>query len=269
MSRHFRQKLNHLPAVLPEGLPVDASWLQKHGYSRKLAWKYAQSGWLQSPAHSVYRRPSTLFDQNTWEPVVVSLQKLLELPITIGGRTALELQGYSHYLYMGGPAEVHLYGPASAWKSWVAKLVPHQEFHYHSKALFNSAFLAGKAQTVHFTELPWANFQWSLLASTAERAILELLDELPTRESFDQVDQLFEGLTNLRPTYLDQLLSECKSIKVKRLFMWFASRHNHAWFGQVNAEAVDLGSGKRMVVRGGKLDSRYLITVPDELAKEQ
>ena len=38
-----------------------------------------------------------------------------------------------------------------------------------------------------------------MILSSPERAILELLDELPKRESFHQADMLMEGLTNLRP----------------------------------------------------------------------
>ncbi len=33
---------------------------------------------------------------------------------------------------------------------------------------------------------------------------------------------------------------------------------------RLNPDAVDLGSGKRVLTKGGKLDQRYLITVPEE-----
>ena len=38
--------------------------------------------------------------------------------------------------------------------------------------------------------------------STPERAILELLDEVPKRETFHQADVLMEGLRNLSPRRL-------------------------------------------------------------------
>jgi hypothetical protein len=38
--------------------------------------------------------------------------------------------------------------------------------------------------------------------SSPERAILELLDEVPERETFHQADVLMEGLRNLRPRAL-------------------------------------------------------------------
>ncbi|MGY4414931.1 hypothetical protein ACVWW4_006667 [Bradyrhizobium sp. LB7.1] len=55
-------------------------------------------------------------------------------------------------------------------------------------------------------------------------------------------------------------------MKVKRLFFWFADRHNHSWLKQIDRGKVDLGTGKRMLVKGGRLDPKYLITVPKDLS---
>ena len=101
--------------------------------------------------------------------------------------------------------------------------------------------------------------------SAPERAILELLDEVPQRETFHQADMLMEGLRNLSPRRLQKLLADCRSIKVKRLFLWFAERHNHAWLKKLDRNGINLGRGKRMLVRGGKLDTKYNITVPENL----
>ena len=98
-----------------------------------------------------------------------------------------------------------------------------------------------------------------------ERALLELLDELPDEESFEQVDKLVEGTPNLSPRRLQKLLANCRSVKVKRLFFFFADRHQHPWLKHLDQDAVDLGSGKRLLAKGGKLDTRYQITVPEAL----
>ncbi|MCF6194867.1 MAG: type IV toxin-antitoxin system AbiEi family antitoxin domain-containing protein, partial [Kangiellaceae bacterium] len=64
---------------------------------------------------------------------------------------------------------------------------------------------------------------------------------------------------------LNDLLLQCKSIKVKRLFLWLAERQNYAWFKKLDIENLNLGSGKRVIAKGGKLDKEYQITVPNHL----
>lgn len=54
---------------------------------------------------------------------------------------------------------------------------------------------------------------------------------------------------------------------MNRLFLRFAERHNHAGLKlkQLHREEIDLGIGKRMLRRGGKLDPKFNITVPEDL----
>jgi len=115
--------------------------------------------------------------------------------------------------------------------------------------------------------LPWGQWDWPLTVSTPERAVLELLDELPRDESFHQVDMLLEGLSDLSPRRLQALLGRCRSVKVKRLFFFFADRHRHAWRSHLDRDAIDLGAGKRVLVKDGRLDPTYQITVPRDLAE--
>lgn len=278
MSEQNVSKLNQLEMDLPEGLLVDAAWLEKRGYYGSLRKKYVDLGWLKQPAHRVYTRPR---GELRWEQVVISLQMLLEYPVIVGGRTALELQGFSHYLTRE-QTEVHLYGDQPP-PSWVNKLPLTTRFVFHrSGRLFrNDPITRGLTSLslnlktgestsndplqAGLTVLPWGQWDWPLTLSTPERAVLELLDELPDRESFHQVDKLLEGLANLSPRRLQKLLEDCKSVKVKRLFFFFADRHSHAWLKRLDRQRIDLGKGKRMLVRGGKLDPTYEITVPEDL----
>ena len=75
--------------------------------------------------------------------------------------------------------------------------------------------------------------------------------------------ELFEGLTSLRPKQVNTLLQYCRSIKVKRLFLFMADQFSYPWISRIDKKQLDLGSGKRVVVKGGKLDKRYLITIPE------
>lgn len=44
-----------------------------------------------------------------------------------------------------------------------------------------------------------------------------------------------------------------------------ADRHSHRWRNQLVHGNFDLGSGKRELVKGGRLNKAYNITVPEDL----
>lgn len=44
-----------------------------------------------------------------------------------------------------------------------------------------------------------------------------------------------------------------------------ADRLRHAWLKQIDRAAVDLGSGKRMLVKEGRFDPTHQITVPKDM----
>jgi hypothetical protein len=54
-------------------------------------------------------------------------------------------------------------------------------------------------------------------------------------------------------------------VKVKRLFFWLADRQSHSWRKKLDPTAFDLGAGKRVLVKDGKLDTHDRITVPKEM----
>jgi hypothetical protein len=278
MAVSDRGKLNRLERTLPEGLLVDAAWMERHGYSTSLRSHYVAGGWLTQPVRGTYKRPR---GRLTWENVVVSLQTLLGQPLVVGGRTALELQGFGHYL-TSGPTIVQLHGLKRP-PGWLNRLPIDARFVFRRiDTLFASDpvsrgmtalshdietnkgrradFLEAGALRVHFT-----GAEWPLTISRPERALLELLDELPSRATFHDVDMIAEGLRTLSPRLLQKLLEDCRSVKVKRLFFWFADRHRPAWLARIDRGRIPLGSGKRMLTKGGRLDPTYLITVPDDL----
>lgn len=284
MGYQNREKLNNLHRLLPAGLVADAAWFTRMGYPSPLRSRYVASGWLEPVMRGVFRRPlhvpgATESVRLRWQHVVVSLQLVLERAIVVGGRTALELQGFAHYASSAQPGEVHLYGDDPA-PGWLGKLPMETAFVFHNaRKLFQGepladgvarlkANLADDRQDIVHGTLMWRRFgevEWPIVLSTPERAVLELLDELPNRETFHQVDALMDGLANLSPRRLDALLRECRSVKVRRLFLWFAERAGHGWLERIDREGLDLGRGKRMLVRGGKLVASYGITVPEDL----
>ena len=275
-------KRNPLEKQLPEGLLVDAAWLTANGFASNLRSHYVSTGRLEQPARRVYRRP---YGKLSWQQVVISLQTLLlRTPFTVGGRTALELQGFAHFLSRT-ESQIHLYGP-KAPPNWLYKLPLPVLFHYHNdKKLFRNEpvhfgttslawdvtknEIGAAGADASFTVEKWGQWDWPLTLSTPERATLEMLDELPDRETFHQADKLFEGLSALRPRRLQKLLGDCKNVKVKRLFFFFADRHHHAWLKHLDRNSFDLGKGKRMLAKGGKYDPVHQITVPEDLNGDQ
>jgi len=276
MSIQNNSKLNRLAQALPEGLLVEAAWMERNGYSRSLRSQYVSAGWLQQPVRGVFRRPRGTV---AWEQVVISLQTLLGYPVSLGGRTALEYQGYAHYVPQS-QKNIHLYSDSNL-PTWVFKLSLDQRFIAHNRqrlflesnrpdsnltldsASSEDTILDGGYRIKH-----WGQWKWPLLISTPERAYLELLDELPQNETFHMADVIMEGLVDISPRRMQNLLESVNSIKVKRLFFFFADRHNHQWLARIMRDRIDLGSGKRMLIKGGKLDSKYQITVPEDFIEE-
>ena len=254
MTGQKETKLKWVLDQLPHGHLIDTRTLKRHDIDRKLAHKYIESGWLEPVVRGLYRRPDPSGDAMNWRTVVRSLQHIMDYPSVVGGRTALEEQGFGHYLKLGGDPVVHLYGDRHP--TWLKRLGGETAYILHGSGLFAD----GTAET---TEVETS--AGSILCSSPERAVLEMLDELPSAESFHIVDTVFEGLTSARPKRLAELLQRCRSVKVKRLFFVFADRHAHAWRKYIDRDAFDLGKGDRALAPGGRLHPLYRITVPEGL----
>ncbi len=259
--------------LVPEGLFVTRRSLLANGLSRHALDNLVKSEQLYSPARGVYTRPGTRL---TWQGVVCSLQHDLQGVYVLGGLTALEMSGGAHYVPAGKHKTIHLYGDRPPAR--LSELVPNTEFVTHNisdlKAtalvnheystkedqLYNRDPLAGFTQT-----MTWREDVWPLTVSSPERAYLEVLTDVPEKISFEHADQLLQGLTNLSPRRLQKLLEQCHSFKVRRLFFWLAERHQYAWLAKIDRRDIDIGTNKKMLVKGGKYVPKYLITVPKEM----
>ena len=91
---------------------------------------------------------------------------------------------------------------------------------------------------------------------------MELLHLVPNHQSFEEAAELMQQLATLQPELASTLLQSCRSIKVKRLFLFLAEHCNHPWLAKIDHSKIDMGSGKRQVVKNGEFDSKYRITIP-------
>ena len=247
--------------IMPEGLITTHKWLIENDLSRHAIDNLVKSNQLESISKGVYVRNVSKI---TWQSVVFSLQSVLKLDFDVGGLTALEIQGLSHYLSLSENKIVHLFGN-DVLPEWVTNLDLNVKFVRHTT---NSLFVENSEENKQFhpflSESDWDSNR-KLILSTTERAYLEVLLDVPQKISFEHADQLMQGLTTLSPRNLQKTLECCQNVKVKRLFFWFADRQNYVWLGKINRESITLGSGNRMLIKGGKLDTKYKITVPEWL----
>lgn len=245
---------------LPEGLVVSSGWLAARGYSRQLLHKYVAGSWLVREGRGAYRRPGPTL---SWEQQVYSLQLAQAALGHVGGASALWMHGLTHYGAAAEPSEIWFYsvGQLPSWARQEKKVPKIVRF---PLTLFSWRKSKGRETADYAVEQrAWGPRKWLLRMSTPERATLELLDEVPGRLSHEYVWDTFTGLTSLSPKRLQTLLEHCTSVKVKRVFLALAERQRHSWFVRLDLSRIDLGSGKRAFVRGGRLDPKYLITLPE------
>lgn len=223
MNHQRTRRLKPLLDRVPPGFVVDTPWLKAQGIDSKSIHDYVSRGWLERIIRGVYRRPLPEGFQTppgvSWEILLLSLQWLLKHDVHLGGESALDLASHAHYVGLGGSPRIHVYGRAP---SWLKRLPMQTKIIMRRSTLFGNDLTgvmhagqdAGQpAQTVN-------TLRWSIKASSPERAVLEALDELPHRASFDHLDKIFEGLTTLQPRELTRLLTLCRSVKVRRLFLF-------------------------------------------------
>ena len=98
--------------------------------------------------------------------------------------------------------------------------------------------------------------------SCPELAILEVLSLIPKHHDFSEAAMLMEELSSLGTALVQSLLERCISIKVKRLFLYFASKYRPLLLKELDLSKIDLGKGKRVIAGGGGYDSIYQISVP-------
>ncbi len=256
MSTDKRIKINQLLSTQPSGIVYLSSWLVEQGYSLDLQKRYRNSDWFNSIGTGAMIRSG---DDVGFEGAIYALQEQAGMFVHPAGKTALSLLGKAHYLELS-PKKVTLFGGKNEkLPTWCLKHDWGVELDYYS-----SSFLPADIGLVD-VELK----TFSIKVSSTARAMLECLFLAPKYQELMECYQLMEGLNNLRPNLVQTLLESCTSIKVKRLFLYLAEKANHSWVKHLNIEKIDLGSGKRSIVKNGVYNPKYKITVPAALANDE
>ncbi len=243
-------KINWLLQNTAPGSLVTQSWLTKHDISPSLAHRYEQSNWLQKLRAGVYVRVGREPD---WSDAVLCLRNQLSVSVHLAGLTSLTCQGRAHYL-QHTHKNIWLYVDDKALLPKWFKEFPGVNW------LFYSNQKLSRSGEQYLTDIEIKGN--TLKASVPELAAYELVNAVPADISFEHAAELFQGLVNLSPRKVERLLYASSAVQTNRLYLFLADYYGHAWAKRIDKTSIELGSGKRQVVTGGKLDKHYQITVP-------
>ncbi|MFK7889754.1 MAG: type IV toxin-antitoxin system AbiEi family antitoxin [Granulosicoccus sp.] len=253
MNAKRGEKLNNLLGSLPSGVVLASSWLTGQGYSLDLQQQYKKNKWFESIGSGALIRAGDTVD---YLGGIYALQTQLGSSVHPAAKTALSMQGRAHYLELAARS-VQLFG---AKEDHLPRWFKKHDWGVGLDCRLTSFLPSG----LGLVDTEHKSFM--IKVSSPARALMECLYMAPGRQPLMEVFELMEGLNNLRPIKVQALLEACRSVKVKRLFLYLAERAGHEWLSYVKLDAVDLGSGKRAIVSDGVYVPKYQITVPRELA---
>ena len=228
---------------LGDGQVATAVALRKRGYSYESLKGYVKSGYLASLGRGAYCKAGADPDV---EAALSALVGQTGNAVHLGGRTALEKHGFFQFVPFGQrPAAIFL-RRGTRLPAWFSG-------HYAGRCdVFRTNFLPAGLGVEKEGGCP---------VSSPERAFLEFLHGVPAKQSLAEAFQILETMGALRPKLLNELLAACGSVKVKRLFFLLADDLNPQWLSRVKEEDFDLGSGCRVVDKGGAFDARHNLVV--------
>ena len=252
MNIRKRNKLKTLLNKWPQGSIVTSLWLRKFGISRQLVQSYIGAGWIKPLGPGAYQRAN---EEVKWYEALADLQKQINLPVHIGGPTAIALRGASHYLRSNKESVFLFSSPNVNLPQWFYRHSWKQPIEH-----IKTSFLPLKLATSSYS---YQNKK--VILSSLERAILECLYISPRKFEILECYQILEGLRLLRPHALQKVLTNCQSIKVKRLFLYMVEKARLPVLKKLKLNSISLGSGDRSIVKNGVYNSKYKISIPKEL----
>ncbi len=244
---------------MPAGQFATRDYLLGEGFGESAIRSLLRSGDILSLARGVYAQDEPL----TVAGIARSLRRMGS-DLVVGGETALRLHG----VLPVKPAELFsricLSGrdrPPGWMHSWDRRV----RFDYLATSrLFRfgrpkEGLPMGEADRFA-EEFGWMGVSFPI--SCVERALFEVLSEVPERAEFEDVRAMIRRVwrASSRPRFR-RLLDESVNVKVNRLFLWAAEETGYrvALDGEISRY---IGTGKRQLVKGGRYVGRYLMTVP-------
>ncbi len=251
-------KLETILEQHPDDLIFTSHYLACHGISHQLCQRYQKSGYLQSLGYGAWQLTGS---SPSFFHGVSCLQQQVQFPIYISGLTALILHQRTHYLYPN--ASEIWYGLSSK------KHLPlwFQKNHFNTSPLFfSTAYLTDHLGYISYQQ----ENQPTILISSVERATLECFHQSPKKISLTECYENLECLAfrdAIDISLMQQLLEQCQSHKVKKLFLSLADRLELEWFDDLDISKISLGTGIQSIYpfEKGQLDKKYNIMIPESI----
>ena len=238
-------KLKNLYSGLQSNRPVSPAELRQLNISPDLVVYYVKAGWLKRLANGVYVKPNAVLELNN---CLNFLQKKFK-GFHVGGKSALEFYGFRHYLSNN---------PKTRLYAWDTVKLPEW---------FSTEFNAEVRRKRLFEEKPDAMLNVSHfndndeepMVSEPERAVLEMLSDIPVDQSITEAEELMEAAQSLRPEVVSNLLHNCKNIKTVRLFLKLASSLTLPVYDDIKNQKFPVGSDSNWVYKN---DGKIMVLKP-------
>lgn len=244
--------LQDLLAKWTSGTIATTKWLAENKVSRMLANSYKKSGWISSFGHGAFFRPHEKIE---WPGALHALQDQLDLKIHVGGKTALEQHGFSHYIAIGQNTIDLLKMPSTNIPKWFLS------HNWQEKVRITECSILPPAMGIE--DMLIGNINIKL--SCRERAAIELVYLAPRLYSFDEIPLILESLGSLRGDVINELLLNCSSEKAKRLMLYFGEVQKHPWYKKIDQTKLKIGSTTlKIASNNGKYIPKYNISIPKD-----
>ncbi|WP_284502089.1 MULTISPECIES: type IV toxin-antitoxin system AbiEi family antitoxin domain-containing protein [unclassified Caballeronia] len=225
--------VQHLLRATPKGRPMDAAALRTFGLSIKTANQLVDDGWMVRLSKGAYLMTG---DAATRDGVISFLGRRIH-GLHVGGQTALAWYGVRHYIAYR--ERVVLWGTRRyVIPGWVSDTMLYS---YQTTRLFDADM------DYMFQLKPIPNGDPSVLVSTPERALLELVSEIGKGLTYEHAANLTGGLRNMRLDVLKLLLSHCRQIKTIDLVRRLSQGTGYAWASELPELARHLIAMRRSI----------------------
>lgn len=247
-------KLNNLLRIWPNGTVGTQFWLEQQAIYPQLSKKYVTNGWLTKIGHGAFIKAG---DQVDLFGGLYALQQELKLPVHLGGKSALDFLGSSHFVPKhNNITYIYNYGVGAEryLPAWFNQFFAKHSIHYVRTKLFNTELGLIEHHTNTFC----------VKLASVERALFELLALVPEEViTYQHAYLIMQNQVFLRVDLVQELLESCSSQLLKRLFLHLTKKCGLPVLERLRFNNIELGQGRRTIGnKAAVYDPEFKLAVP-------